>query len=52
MNVLIVFLVIGGWAAIILRDFSIARGVHKGTWVHLTAATVFDLLLIWIAMQF
>ena len=49
MSVIIILLVVAGWGAIILRDFDIAKGKIKGSWIHSGATIIFALLLIWIA---
>ncbi|WP_226577533.1 hypothetical protein [Halobacillus litoralis] len=52
LTILVVLLVVGGWGAIILKDFAHIKGKAKGNWVHTAAAILFALILIWIATSF
>ncbi|QHT47906.1 hypothetical protein M662_15925 [Bacillus sp. SB49] len=50
-NIVIILLVIGGWAAVILRDFPGAKAKADGSKSLVILAVVCSALLIWIGMS-
>ncbi|MGV2622458.1 UNVERIFIED_CONTAM: hypothetical protein N8J90_14780 [Halobacillus marinus] len=50
-NIVIILLVIGGWAAVILRDFPGAKAKAGGSKSLVILAVLCSALLIWIGMS-